>query len=69
MSGPVDVVVGGYAGKRIEMRVAAEFTPLCDNQENLVMWVDPSGERGRELTCSPPSPIRCGSSTSMAIGS
>jgi hypothetical protein len=49
MSGPVDVVVGGYAGKRIEMRVAAEFTPLCDNQENLVMWVDPSGERGREL--------------------
>ena len=51
MSAPVDVVVGGYAGKRVTMQIAADFTLTCDDPE-LTLWVGPDGEQGRRIEAS-----------------
>jgi hypothetical protein len=44
MSAATDVVVDGYAGKRVEMTMAEVVT--C-RDTTLTFWIDPSGEPGR----------------------
>ena len=45
MSAPIDVVIGGYSGKRFEMAVPE--TVLCNPP--LTMWVDALGNPGRSI--------------------
>jgi hypothetical protein len=51
MSRPRDVVVGGFSGQRVRMRIAQSDCPEADS---LVMWVDPRGEPGRGLAPGEP---------------
>lgn len=52
MSAPVDIVVGGYLGKRVTMKTTALLD--CPGVDTFVMWVDPSGDPGRGLIPSGP---------------
>jgi hypothetical protein len=47
MSTPADVVIDGYAGKRVRMSTPHKID--CSGIDSLVMWVDPAGNPGRGL--------------------
>jgi hypothetical protein len=57
LSNPVDVVLDGYAGKRVDMRVSERGD--CRPNEGrppLVMWVRPNGQPGAPLVFDPVTP-------------
>jgi hypothetical protein len=45
MSAPIDVIIGGYSGKRLQMTVPETI----DCNPPLVMWVDANGNEGRSI--------------------
>jgi hypothetical protein len=48
LSPAVDVVVGGYAGKRVTI-TESDPTAHCAGGEPRPMWISPSGEAGRQM--------------------
>jgi hypothetical protein len=57
MSAPIEVEVGGHAGKQVTVQIAADFTPpegTCD--PDLTIWVGPDGEQGRSVTANLDNP-------------
>lgn len=53
LSNPVDVVLDGYAGKRVDMRVDERSDCIPSQGRDPVMWVRPNGQPGPPLVFDP----------------
>lgn len=49
LSTAVDVVVGGYAGKRVTIKESDPYDHCIGDAEPRPMWTSPSGEKGRHM--------------------